>query len=370
MRDQRLDILRAVAVLVVMGRHVEYFPFWHQIGWMGVDLFFVLSGFLISGLLFNDYKVHRAIGLKNFYIRRGLKIYPPFYLLIAFTMTVILIRRIPFGRRPPLSEIAFLQNYFEGLWPHTWSLAVEEHFYILLPLLLCWMIRRASGAADPFRKLPALFGVVAPVILLLRCGTAPTTYYHYIFPTHLRIDALLAGVTLSYLFHFRNSVFQRLSRWRWLPLLSCLAIVPSLLYPQEVFFVHTLGFTLLYLGFAGILVWALRWNLDRKARLPRLAIASLAAMGSYSYSIYLWHAVIADWGRKAMRALAAPHPRALAFYDATYFYLYIAVSIAVGVLMAKLIEIPTLAWRDRYFPSRSKSPLKPENLAAQSCVSG
>src|SRR5438094_1957785 len=146
MRDRRLDILRAVAVLVVMGRHVEYCPPWHQAGWIGVDLFFVISGFLISGLLFNDYKAHGAIGLSNFYIRRGLKIYPAFYTLIFFTVAVILIQHMSLSRRQALDEVLFLQNYFAGLWPHTWSLAVEEHFYILLPLLLCWMVRRAPWA--------------------------------------------------------------------------------------------------------------------------------------------------------------------------------------------------------------------------------
>jgi peptidoglycan/LPS O-acetylase OafA/YrhL len=352
-RDQRLDILRALAVICVLGRHVEYFPLWHQAGWIGVDLFFVISGFLISGLLFNDYKAHGAIGLKNFYIRRGLKIYPAFYLLLGFTLIVIWVGHLPFGRRQILAEALFLQNYVGGFWPHTWSLAVEEHFYIALPLLLTWMIRRGKGERNPFRALPAVFCTVALAALLMRAITRETTYNHYIFPSHLRIDALLFGVTLSYLFHFRKDVFGRVSNWRWLPLASGLAILPSVLYPQERYFIHTVGFTLLYLGFGGLLLTVLRRPWTPRGRLASLAMAQLAAMGSFSYSIYLWHAVIADWGRKAMRSLAAFDPRVLAWYDAANFYIYVAVSIAVGILMAKLVEMPTLAWRDRLFPSRS-----------------
>src|ERR1700683_1541313 len=85
MRNKRLDVLRCVAVLLVMFRHSDVSDFLRRVGWIGVDLFFVLSGFLISGLLFSEYKKRHAISLKRFFIRRGLKIYPAFYVFLLLT---------------------------------------------------------------------------------------------------------------------------------------------------------------------------------------------------------------------------------------------------------------------------------------------
>src|SRR3974390_1422877 len=79
-RSMGLDALRAVAILLVLGRHANLSEVWSRIGWCGVDLFFVLSGFLISGLLFQEYKKRKSIDFMRFFILRGLKIYPSFYL--------------------------------------------------------------------------------------------------------------------------------------------------------------------------------------------------------------------------------------------------------------------------------------------------
>src|SRR5579862_6467579 len=84
-RNKRLDVLRCVAILAVIFRHTEIWALMRRVGWIGVDLFFVLSGFLISGLLFSEYKKRHAISLKQFFIRRGLKIYPAFYVFLLLT---------------------------------------------------------------------------------------------------------------------------------------------------------------------------------------------------------------------------------------------------------------------------------------------
>ncbi|HXJ16319.1 MAG TPA: acyltransferase, partial [Candidatus Polarisedimenticolia bacterium] len=81
MRNKRLDVLRSIAVLLVLLYHSEIGTRLANAGWAGVDLFFVLSGFLISGLLFTEYKKRGSIDFKRFFIRRGLKIYPAFYVL-------------------------------------------------------------------------------------------------------------------------------------------------------------------------------------------------------------------------------------------------------------------------------------------------
>lgn len=91
-RNHQLDVLRGVAVLLVLGRHIQYPPqlpepfqtlvgYWSRCGWVGVDLFFVLSGFLVSGLVFEEWKRTGGFAAGRFLIRRGFKIYPAFYLL-------------------------------------------------------------------------------------------------------------------------------------------------------------------------------------------------------------------------------------------------------------------------------------------------
>src|SRR6266853_2366261 len=117
MRNKRLDILRCIAVFSVMILHGNIWPFFGKIGWVGVDLFFVLSGFLISGLLFSEYKTRNLISFKRFFIRRGLKIYPAFYLFLFLTG---MLSRIVFHTIAPaahyLQEVFFVQNYWHGVW--------------------------------------------------------------------------------------------------------------------------------------------------------------------------------------------------------------------------------------------------------------
>ena len=168
MRLKQLDILRAVAILLVLGRHFDIFEPWHLGGWSGVDLFFVLSGFLISGLLFTEFKSAGQIRVGRFLIRRGFKIYPPFYALTALTVAIKLLHDGNLRVSELLSDLFYLQSYIPGLWDHTWSLAVEEHFYLALPLVLIVLCGISRHRQDPFRSLPRLFLVVAGASLALR----------------------------------------------------------------------------------------------------------------------------------------------------------------------------------------------------------
>src|SRR6202158_2988407 len=94
-RTVELDVLRGFAILLVMGVHVQAYPIWSTFGGFGVDLFFVLSGFLFSNLLFKDYRQSHRIVLARFFLRRALKLYPSFYLLLAGTLVYCLAWRVP-----------------------------------------------------------------------------------------------------------------------------------------------------------------------------------------------------------------------------------------------------------------------------------
>jgi len=213
MRNAGLDILRIVAVLLVIGRHIELpenpgtiLTTLNRGGWVGVDLFFVLSGFLVSGLLFKEYIQNEQVDIKRFLIRRAFKIYPAFWVFLISTMLL----KILFGEPPKLQhiigEILFLQNYLGGAWNHTWSLAVEEHFYIGLGIIIAYLV--SVNQVNPFKNIGIIFLIVAAFCLTLRILKSYYMPYYshqtHLYGTHIRIDSLMFGVLLSWLVHFKN----------------------------------------------------------------------------------------------------------------------------------------------------------------------
>lgn len=376
-----LDILRTVAILLVMVHHLdvgkdnlglkafaaslartpqdaEHVPALvgkaiHKSGWMGVDLFFVLSGFLVSGLLFREYQQYGKVTVGRFLIRRGFKIYPPFYVFLGLTVLGIAVAtRREFQGWAVLSEACFVQNYGPNLWAHTWSLAVEEHFYLLLALLILILAR--GRTSNPFQILPFVFLVIAALALGLRIANAIAQPEFddktHMFPTHLRIDSLLFGVVLSYYYHFDPQKVTFIGRSRLLLLLaSLLLILPAFVIPREHFLLPTFGLAGLYLGFGGLLLLALSVSPSSNPLL-RAVGSGLAAVGRHSYSIYLWHLAVLVIG---VPLLAKVIGKPLGGWGEALFYF--AGSIAGGILMAKGVEFPALKIRDYYFPSRAQA---------------
>ncbi|WP_406698987.1 acyltransferase [Singulisphaera sp. Ch08] len=358
-----LDILRVVAIFLVLGRHMTFdrsqvptpvwlvFAVWMRGGWVGVDLFFVLSGFLVSGLLFADYRKRGKLSVGRFYFRRGWKIYPPFLVLIGVTALVDIIRG-NLARWQYVVELCFLQNYLEGRWNHTWSLAVEEHFYLVLPALLAGLVWLGRGRVDPFKPLFGVVALTALALLSLRTylyySTHSFSYLGNLFPTHLRLDSLLFGVLIAYLYHFHNDWFVETlgPRRRWLIAGGIAALLPAFLFQLEKTpFIFTAGLTLFYLGGGAILAGVLLCELPRN----RVTV-TLGMIGAYSYSIYLWHMPVLVWGMPALERLVA---RKLGF--AVEVSVYLVGSILAGIIMAKLVEVPSLRLRDRWLPARGTS---------------
>jgi peptidoglycan/LPS O-acetylase OafA/YrhL len=357
MRNKRLDILRCIAVITVIFHHSGVSSFFTRVGWTGVDLFFVLSGFLISGLLFSEYKRRHSISFKRFFIRRGLKIYPSFY---AFLLLTGITGELIFRSHPKtvqyLHEIFFVMNYVHGVWDHTWSLAVEEHFYIFLPIFLFILARLSTNRANPFSSIPLAAAVIAALCLIFRFVSVfvgkPNFNMAYI-GSHERMDALFSGVLIGYFYHFRQAALEELMRPKWnrvaiaagsLGLLSS-----AYLFGRDNVFLATFGYSFIYLGFVGVLLLSLYVHgifSGKLAWIMELAGGVTAYVGMYSYSIYLWHGPTAAW-------LPGFFRRTLGFPAGEYgrFAVYFVGSLVIGIVMSKLIEYPILRLRDRILPA-------------------
>ena len=336
-RNQSLDVLRCIAVLSVLGSHVNHYTLWSRVGWIGVDLFFVLSGFLVSGLLFQEYLASGEIKYRRFILRRGLKIWPAFYVYIAVSaglVALIQVRRsAAFPWREFLTAALFLRNYFPGDSPffaHIWSLAVEEHFYLLLPLVVFLLAVWRCRSRKSFDLIPLIFVLTATTCLALRVFTHRDNPNEW--ETHVRIDSLFAGVTLGYLYYFKRQWFQKMTGHHALAI-ALFGCLPAALLDEQSFVIHTFGLTSLFVGFSFLVAW----SVVRKPKTrPGSFLATCAAkIGFYSYSIYLWHRLLAFiFSPNSASALA--------------FWIYVAMAVLLGVGMAKLVEIPVLRMRETW----------------------
>lgn len=358
-RNQTIDFLRTIAVALTLFRHFAINVFLYKIGWIGVDLFFVLSGFLVSGLLFNEYKKTEHINIIRFVIRRGLKIYPLFYLLLlAFLIEIKLNPSLTLSIPHLIAEALFYKNYVGGdfFLVHTWSIDVEEHFYLTLPLVLTVLMQCNKKAKNPFKLLPFIFILVAVLCLMMRIYT---NYIHpqfehiiHVSPTHLRIDSLFFGTLLAYFYNFHFDELKAFisNNQKLILLLSGLLLLPALTLWDKNLFMLTGGFTCLYLAFGGILLVGLFSEYKMPTFLMPIYQFS-ARIGLYSYATYIIHWPLYYW---------FIYPK-ISYYDTHYvarllaFAIYFIVCFGMGWLFSKTIEIPFLVLRDKLFPSTTKA---------------
>ncbi|WP_454045189.1 acyltransferase family protein [Chryseobacterium sp. Marseille-Q8038] len=303
-----LDHLRAAAILLVFMYHYRVFkhPDWidsiGKFGWTGVDLFFVLSGFLISGQLFKEIKNTGEIGLKTFYTKRFFRIFP------AYFFTLFLYFTFPFFReREALSPlwkfVSFTQNYGldvinRGTFSHAWSLCIEEQFYLILPLLLLILL-----LIKRFKYLPYLMIVVIGLSFMTRwmvwnqwiAAMDPNStdfwklwYMKIYYPTHTRLDGLGVGVLIGYLMQ-HSSLFKRIVEHNGNRLFFFGIILLGISFwvcnEQASQTASVFGFTLVAVSYGLILMAAV----SPSSFLYRSKSYLTAQLAALSYAVYLSH---------------------------------------------------------------------------------
>lgn len=208
------DHLRALAIVLVFVYHYGLFPHpaWIEdigsFGWIGVDLFFVLSGYLIADQLFRAQQRSGTIALRSFYLRRALRILPAYFAMVTLYFLFPIIRERA-GIAPFWKFVTFTQNLgldlrTQGTFSHAWSLCVEEHFYLLLPLVLLAAVRLRFRHTGTLLVALFLAGLVARawawwhgVPVELR-GQASADWYTWVYyPTPCRPEGLLVGVSIA-----------------------------------------------------------------------------------------------------------------------------------------------------------------------------
>lgn len=358
-RLKGLDFLRGIAILLILLRHRHISNFTTNMGWIGVDLFFVLSGFLVSKLIIEEYINTNTFKPKTFLIRRGFKIYPLYFFCYLFYFAPLIINN-SFSITSFLSDVFFLQNYTSG-WGYafgaSWSLAVEEHFYFAIAIFSYFGIRFLK------KKNLLSFKTLRNIIisLLITCLFLRITS-NLLFPyqdvrhstmTHLRIDSLLTGVLISLYYHFRFEKIKLLVQKNKLILVILLIIGISwtpFTDPLPSFFVKTIGFSILYLSFSILLLFFLiqeHITTTLNKVISPTIVNFISKIGASSYAIYLIHTFVNDTILMLNANFNLPYNRYLLFIITT------SISLAVGIFLTKYVESYFLTKREQYFPKKN-----------------
>src|SRR3984885_14864774 len=225
-----LDALRALAVTLVLADHYRVtdhlFRTHPELGWLGVMIFFVLSGFLITSILLREHAATGSISLRDFYRRRAFRIFPAFYCCWMVATVVDLAFR-EFHWKGALTSFFYMMDYgrafhagelaYSHMWI-SWSLAIEEKFYLLWPLLLLFLLKNKRSMMLRTMSLIILGLWTYRALLYLGVGVR-WSYVYCAF--EMRADALLAGCLLAILLRDDRTrlLCCRLLRWQWLGLL-------------------------------------------------------------------------------------------------------------------------------------------------------
>lgn len=300
-RIHSLDGLRAVSIILVLIGHIAgtvNAPTWltplHNLGNFGVKIFFVISGFLITFLLLEEFRRYGSINLRNFYMRRSFRIFPAFYFYIFCMVVANHYGFITLFPDDVFHAASYTMNYHhERAWAlnHTWSLAVEEQFYLLWPLALVMLgIKRSLVLAF-------IFVLIAPLIRAGMWYGLEATPSAMIREFQAVGDALAAGCLLAAIHHrgWKIPAWFRTAWFIWIPI--TLFIVPVLLYKLDPSWFYIVGQSYVNLAAAAIIWRCTTVNHGLTYRI--LNNTGVIWLGTLSYSLYLWQEpFLNSWSRE------------------------------------------------------------------------
>lgn len=338
------DGLRALAVLAVMVHHAHV-PLMDG-GFLGVDVFFVLSGFLITALLVQERERNGTVDVWRFYARRALRLFPALIVMVAVVTPVLLAWDDGELRTTSLQTIpwtlGYLTNYLAmfaerslGVFGHTWSLAIEEQFYLLWPPALLLLLRRRSPR---FAATVAVVG--AGLVAVARAVTwfATENLEYTYFALHARADALLIGCAVALVMtSMPATTVARVARRHRSTALGAAGLLLALMAVSRV----TAGWV--YLGGLAVVALAAIIVIAQLAGQPDSLVARVLSwrplmfVGSISYGVYLWHFPVFELAKDALPGTSF---RVLVLVQ-------FAGSFAAALLSWFIVERPTLVLKNR-----------------------
>ncbi len=337
-----LDGLRAISVIIVL---IAHFGLSHIVpGGFGVTVFFFISGFLITRLLIAETEIQGKIKLKQFYIRRMIRLYPA--LLFMVLVSSALFGSFGFGE-PTWHELVAALGYGMNVlltlqsagigetymsWNPLWSLAVEEHFYLFFPLLLAAFGKKWKQALLAVTAL-VLFAPLWRAWIVFGTQLDADTYTYMMSDT--RMDSILWGCLASLLLHAKPQILQ--SKWivGWAPTLLAGAAILLTLGIRNPEFRNIARYSVQGAALL-ILICNLYFNSGLRFAVTWLEFTPLAWLGRMSYPLYLWHFVMLDFWSRTVSSTSAT----IAFA--------VLGSLLAAIISVYLVERPTIWLRKRY----------------------
>jgi len=342
-RITSVDIFRSIAILTVVLFHFNHtLPY----GYLGVDLFFVISGLLVGGILTREFIKNKKIQYLKFFLQRAGKIWPSYFFFMFFgSVLAWLFYENTIHQDQIIASddyyryLFFYQNYtgvpFHWSFDHVWSICVEEHFYLILPLMFI-LVASIFRAKAKWLFLLTIATIIAGVVFKyasLYLTTGQDTYSG----THNRIDALAWGVLLNLLIHFK---------WKeqFIDSIKLVLIILGIIILGIAIYLHTLEFSAIYnkIWFQAIVPFSFFLMILGAYKLDFSRFVPFRFIAYYSYNWYLWHPIFVMFIGMHLG------------YHWWSLLVYLIISFAMAMLVTILIEEPILTKRDYWLKRNFK----------------